>query len=317
MDKNSTTPQHAPFIPIISDKHLSLLLPIIIYWVYSGMYHLISKYQVPFFEKYRIRSLEETETRNKVSTSEVIKGVIVQQFLQTVLGFIAVATEEEQVLPDDNSEILGLSQTLETYTTRFGIWHYVKPHKQIMAEYSYWYLIPVVKFFLAMFLLDTWQYFMHRLFHQSAFLYRHIHSRHHRLYAPYAFGALYNHPIEGFLFDSLGAVIAFTLSGLSVKGAIVFFAFSTFKTVDDHSGYDIPFNPIQRIFGNNAIYHDIHHQTYGLKKNFSQPFFTFWDRIFGTYLPSYEASKLLKENPSRGLLITWLPIVFIWLYTNI
>ncbi|CAG8510096.1 25663_t:CDS:2 [Gigaspora rosea] len=267
MDKNSTTPQHAPFIPIISDKHLSLLLPIIIYWVYSGMYHLISKYQVPFFEKYRIRSLEETETRNKVSTSEVIKGVIVQQFLQTVLGFIAVATEEEQVLPDDNSEILGLSQTLETYTTRFGIWHYVKPHKQIMAEYSYWYLIPVVKFFLAMFLLDTWQYFMHRLFHQSAFLYRHIHSRHHRLYAPYAFGALYNHPIE----------------------------------VDDHSGYDIPFNPIQRIFGNNAIYHDIHHQTYGLKKNFSQPFFTFWDRIFGTYLPSYEASKLLKENPSRGI----------------
>ena len=26
--------------------------------------------------------------------------------------------------------------------------------------------------------MDTWQYFMHRYFHQNAFLYRHIHSPH-------------------------------------------------------------------------------------------------------------------------------------------
>ncbi|CAG8754783.1 2319_t:CDS:2, partial [Racocetra fulgida] len=174
------------------------------------------------------------EAKNKVSISEVIKGVIVQQILQTILGFIVVAAEEEQALPDDNAEILALGQTLETFTTKV---------------------------------------------------------------------ALYNHPIEGFLFDSLGAALAFTLSGLSVKGAIVFFTFSTFKTVDDHSGYDIPFNPIQRIFGNNATYHDVHHQTFGLKKNFSQPFFTFWDRVLGTYLPHNEVPKHLAEKKfsSRGI----------------
>ncbi|CAG8686403.1 9598_t:CDS:2, partial [Dentiscutata heterogama] len=144
------------------------------------------------------------------------------------------------------------------------------------------------------------------LFHQNAFLYRHIHSRHHRLYAPYAFGALYNHPIEGFLFDSLGATIAFTLSGLSsIDHVCLQVSFDDndlmCRTVDDHSGYDIPFNPIQRIFGNNAIYHDIHHQTYGLKKNFSQPFFTFWDRIFGTYLPYHEVPKVLEEDSPRDI----------------
>lgn len=45
--------------------------------------------------------------------------------------------------------------------------------------------------------MDAWQYVLHRAFHESRFLYRHFHSHHHRLYVPYAFGALYNHPFEG------------------------------------------------------------------------------------------------------------------------
>lgn len=55
-------------------------------------------------------------------------------------------------------------------------------------------------------------------------------SYHHRLYVPYAFGALYNHPVEGFVMDSVGATLAFALSGLPTKGAILFFSFSTLKT---------------------------------------------------------------------------------------
>lgn len=47
--------------------------------------------------------------------------------------------------------------------------------------------------------MDAWQYALHRSFHESRFLYKHFHSHHHRLYVPYAFGALYNHPLEGVL----------------------------------------------------------------------------------------------------------------------
>lgn len=61
-----------------------------------------------------------------------------------------------------------------------------------------------------------------------------------------------------------------------------FFTGSTIKTVDDHCGYALPFDPLQRITGNNAGYHDVHHQSWGIKTNFSQPFFTFWDRVLGT-----------------------------------
>lgn len=91
-------------------------------------------------------------------------------------------------------------------------------------------------------------------------LYKYIHSVHHRLYVPYAYGALYNHPIEGFLLDTLGAAVAQELTFMTIRQATILFAFSTLKTVDDHSGYALPWDPLQAMFGNNADYHDIHHQ---------------------------------------------------------
>jgi len=46
-----------------------------------------------------------------------------------------------------------------------------------------------------------------------------------------------------------------------------FFTGSTIKTVDDHCGYALPFDPLQLITSNNAGYHDIHHQSWGIKVN--------------------------------------------------
>lgn len=99
---------------------------------------------------------------------------------------------------------------------------------------------------------------MHRTAHQITFLYRTIHSWHHRLYVPYSFGALYNHPIEGFVLDTCGSGIAHMMSGLTLRQATLFFVVSTLKTVDDHCGFAFPWDPLQHLFGNNADYHDIH-----------------------------------------------------------
>lgn len=145
--------------------------------------------------------------------------------------------------------------------------------------------------------MDTWQYFWHRAFHVNKWLYRNIHSVHHRLYVPYSYGALYNHPVEGFILDSLGAVVSHMASFMTIRQAIVLFAFSTAKTVDDHCGFALPWDPFQFFFGappsriraerasadhicagNNADYHDIHHQQFGIKRNFSQPYFIHWVR---------------------------------------
>lgn len=152
--------------------------------------------------------------------------------------------------------------------------------------------------------MDSWQYWMHRFFHMNRFLYRHIHSRHHRLYVPYAFGALYNHPIEGLVMDTCGAGAAMSVARLTTRQTIVLFTFATLKTVDDHCGYKLPFNPLQRLFPNNAAYHDIHHQAFGIKKNFSQPFFTFWDKIMGSYLGVDEVpQKFRVKRDGKGAII--------------
>ena len=82
---------------------------------------------------------------------------------------------------------------------------------------------------------------------------------------PYAFGALYNHPVEGFLLDTLGALIAYKAAGMSTRQGMWFFTGSTVKTVDDHCGYALPWDPLQHLTSNNAGYHDIHHQSWGIK----------------------------------------------------
>lgn len=151
-----------------------------------------------------------------------------------------------------------------------------------VASFIYWYMVPSLQFMLAVSILDTWQYFLHRAMHLNRWLYVTFHSRHHRLYVPYAFGALYNHPVEGFLLDTAGTGIGFLVSGMTNRQGMLFFTFSTIKTVDDHCGYAFPWDPLQHVTSNNAAYHDIHHQSWGIKTNFSQPFFIFWDRLLNT-----------------------------------
>jgi len=142
--------------------------------------------------------------------------------------------------------------------------------------------MPLIQFTVAIFIVDTWQYFLHRAMHMNKILYTTLHSRHHRLYVPYAYGALYNHPIEGFMLDTLGTGLAYLMVGMTVRQGMWFFTCSTIKTVDDHCGYAFPFDPLQHVTSNNAAYHDVHHQSWGIKTNFSQPFFTFWDRLLNT-----------------------------------
>ncbi|KAF9577183.1 hypothetical protein BGW38_007773, partial [Lunasporangiospora selenospora] len=218
----------------------------------------------------------------------------------TALGFIVVLADDSEVVYDDVANLAKYQRWIALLLSTVGLQSlFSQASIEAIAHISYFYLESMVRFFIAMSFLDTWQYFLHRLFHNVPYLYKHFHSRHHRLYVTYAFGALYNHPFEGFLMDSVGASLAFLISGMGNRGALAFFSFSTLKTVDDHCGYDLPFNPLQRLFNNNADYHDIHHQTFGIKSNFSQPFGTIWDHILGTHMSREEANQIIKMKEER------------------
>ncbi|KAI4086854.1 MAG: hypothetical protein LQ344_007217 [Seirophora lacunosa] len=315
-------------LPPIPDKLLTLIFPIAAYWGLSMLFHWIDTRD--YFPQYRLHTPAEVSSRNKVSRWEVVRDVVIQQVVQTAVGWLLGMTEPDDIVGKEAYDVAvwarririaqravpgalalvgldaagiaktlttshpvladavmgGQYRTLQTTTTSgnsfadplpgFTAW------EKTLAHIMYWYMAPALQYGIAILVVDTWQYFLHRAMHMNKWMYTTFHSRHHRLYVPYAYGALYNHPFEGFLLDTLGASIAYKVAGMNTRQGMWFFTGSTLKTVDDHCGYALPWDPLQRLTSNNAGYHDVHHQSWGIKTNFSQPFFTFWDRLLGT-----------------------------------
>ncbi|KAI6779173.1 sphinganine C4-monooxygenase [Emericellopsis cladophorae] len=318
----------------ISDFWLNLIAPIIVYWTMSMMFHLVDT--LDLFPQYRLHTPEEITKRNHVSRYEVLRDVIIQHIIQVLGGAVLSLTEPPEMTGKDEYNVavwatrLRLSQrilpgllslvglnataisknmatshpilagalaggyypflTTDAHVPSFAPW------ELMFAKFIYWVAIPAVQLFIGVAFLDTWQYFLHRLMHMNKWMYTTFHSRHHRLYVPYAYGALYNHPFEGFLLDTLGAAIAFKIAGMTLRQGMFFFCFSSMKTVDDHCGYAFPWDPLQAITSNNAAYHDIHHQTWGIKTNFSQPWFTFWDGLLGTKYEGKRTDRLADKK---------------------
>eukprot|EP00245_Coleochaete_scutata_P005111 TRINITY_DN1840_c0_g2_i1.p1 TRINITY_DN1840_c0_g2~~TRINITY_DN1840_c0_g2_i1.p1 ORF type:complete len:312 (-),score=48.10 TRINITY_DN1840_c0_g2_i1:668-1603(-) len=248
----------------LTDEQMATIAPIIIYWLYSGFYVILDGMNIKGLACYRLHSRRDEETKNLVSKKQVVKGVLLQQVIQVSVAIVlySVAAHSETSKKREDETWLSLA----------------------------------MQFAIATLVMDSWQYLIHRSMHEIRFLYRHVHSWHHRLVVPYAYGALYNHPLEALLLDTVGGVLSFLASGMSARMSVYFFSFATMKTVDDHCGLRFPLNPLQLLFANNSAYHDIHHQLYGLKWNYSQPFFITWDWILGTYMP-YE----LQKRPEGGL----------------
>lgn len=170
----------------MSDETMGALAPIVVYWIYAGVYQML-----PRLDRYRMHSRKEEELRNLVSLPTVIKGVLLQQLVQATVAL-----------------------SLFAMTSKVGL-----TGKSLQPSF----LVQICQALIAMLVMDTWQYFVHRYMHQNTFLYRHIHSQHHRLVVPYAIGALYNHPLEGLLLDTLGGAISFLVSGMTAQTAVFFF----------------------------------------------------------------------------------------------
>ncbi|OMO82427.1 Fatty acid hydroxylase [Corchorus olitorius] len=251
----------------ISDELLGIFVPILVYWIYSGIYMAFGT----SLDNYKLHSEEDEKHKNLVSKWQVLRGVLLTQSLQAFGAFLLFMGTGENEKTEDSA-----SASTATKPTSF---------------------IDIIvigrQFVIAMLVLDTWTYFTHRFLHQNKFLYRHLHSRHHRMVVSYAFGAQYTHPLEGLLVDTVGGAVAFVLSGMSLRTSIFFFSFVSIKIVDDHCGFCLPGNPIHFFFKNNSVYHDVHHQIHGAKYNFSQPFFVMWDKILGTYMP-YSLEKRIE-----------------------
>ena len=155
-------------------------------------------------------------------------------------------------------------------------------------HYGIFYLIASVP--LALFIHDTYFYWMHRLMHHPL-LYRHIHLLHHRSVNPSPWAAYAFHPLEAVLEAGIVPVLLFTLP----LHPVAFFATATLMlwfNLYGHLGYELsPQKMYEHPLGrwlNTSIYHNQHHELF--HGNYSL-YFTFWDRWCGT-LREDSASKI-------------------------
>jgi sterol desaturase/sphingolipid hydroxylase (fatty acid hydroxylase superfamily) len=123
---------------------------------------------------------------------------------------------------------------------------------------------------------DTWFYFWHRLLHHPR-LFRHVHAVHHQ--------SVDVNPLSGWVVP----VVMLVPLPLPVFGLVQ--VIGTANNVMSHLGYEFLPRWLLRVPGlrwmNTATFHSLHHTrfngNYGL-------FFRFWDRLFGTEVPEYEAA---------------------------
>ena len=155
--------------------------------------------------------------------------------------------------------------------------------------------------FLALVIFDFEYWVWHTVHHKIRFLYRHVHALHHEYHAPSSWVTQYLHPWE------LISVGAFTTTSPWIFKAhpMTCWSFQNFAisvSVDAHIGYDLPFLPHHWFpFWGGSIKHDMHHQK--PLTNF-EPFFTWWDRLFGYECPGqlgggYKPKSLLDWEKRR------------------
>lgn len=161
-------------------------------------------------------------------------------------------------------------------------------HYADVGQYGWGYLI--LSFFLMIVLHDAYFYWTHRLMHHRR-LYRWTHGTHHIFRNPTPWCAFAFHPVEAFLSMGIIPLIVFFIPW-HYYSFIAFISFMTLYDVYIHLGVELSGSKQPSLHNTTAL-HDLHHEkvngNYGL-------YFTFWDRIMGTYYPAHPREADLQKS---------------------
>ncbi|XP_026212622.1 cholesterol 25-hydroxylase-like protein [Anabas testudineus] len=143
-------------------------------------------------------------------------------------------------------------------------------------------MLTVVKDVLACLLLFDMQYFLwHLLHHKVSWLYHFFHKEHHIHTATFSLMTEDTGVWEMLNLSFFSTLIPALLDCHPLTEMLFFFA-NIYLSVEAHSGYEFPWSPRRLVpFGlyGGAQHHHLHHLKF--KVNYA-PYFTHWDRLFGT-----------------------------------
>ncbi|XP_028584291.2 cholesterol 25-hydroxylase [Podarcis muralis] len=134
---------------------------------------------------------------------------------------------------------------------------------------------------LCLLLFDFLYFLWHLLHHRVPWLYKTFHKVHHKHISTFALTTQYASMWE-LLWLGFFAGISPMLLKCHPLTEMTFFIANIWFAVEDHSGYDLPWSTHRLVpFGlyGGAPHHDLHHLKF--KFNYA-PYFTHWDRLFGT-----------------------------------
>lgn len=194
---------------------------------------------------------------------------------------------DEEVLEKNNSiskreAALRMLQidTLHMFTTLPMEYAWTIPLEQVYGV-RWYYLIGGI------FLMDTIEYFSHRIQHQIPWLYRNFHYGHHWMRYSFSLGGFYNTLHEAAITGSMiGLFFMYVFRFTFVEFQIVS-SLAVFWTVMDHTA---AFDKVWWL--GRKDFHRIHHSV-NVDCNFQQPFMTFWDKLLGTDYDSVVKKKRL------------------------
>lgn len=132
---------------LLDDKYLSLLAPICVYWVFASFFHLLDISGLRCIERYRIHESPAEKRRNKVSLKSVIRSIVLQQVIQTVLGIAVMYWEAEETpsLAKHAYSIQSLQTTLSTFDPQGA-----NLRTYELAAWIYWWVWPALQLVIAL-----------------------------------------------------------------------------------------------------------------------------------------------------------------------
>lgn len=150
---NSTPLYHvesAQLLPWISDLHLSLFATFAVYWLTSFIFETIDWSGLAMFERHRIHEPEEVTKRNKVTKLQVVRMVLLQQAIQTVLGLVCLPDEHERLTMQGAREsMVRYCQVISWVIGQRTTLRVLSVAGKEGVEWLYWWGVPIAQFLLA------------------------------------------------------------------------------------------------------------------------------------------------------------------------
>ncbi|MEO0896125.1 MAG: sterol desaturase family protein [Bacteroidota bacterium] len=223
------------------------------YFLMAGIPFLI--FYILFPEKFSAQKIQARYVKRKELIHEVLHS------LKTIGIFIATG------LIVLNTELGGLSQMYES-----------------LDDYPLWW-IPI-SILLAMFVYDTYFYWLHRAMHHKK-LFRWTHLVHHKSTNPTPL-ATYSFNIAEAFFEAMMALGVIMLIPLHTYSLLLLVTLTFAFNVYAHLGYEVMPRWFRHSFLfeclNTSVHHNLHHHKF--KGNYGL-YFRFWDRLMGTEHPDY------------------------------